>query len=92
MSTPAPIGFTFPEEVLQQIAYRVAEILAEGPGATMPQRGHRWLTIDQAADYIGATRKRIYDLRSSGRLSRTGDGSRVLVDRQELDDLIGRVR
>ena len=32
---------------------------------------------------------RIYDLRSAGRLSRTGDGSRVLVDRAELDRLVG---
>ena len=50
------------------------------------------IAIDEAADYIGSTRKRIYDLRSAGRLSRTGDGSRVLVDRQELDDLIGGVQ
>jgi hypothetical protein len=44
--------------------------------------------IDEAADYARTSRQRIYDLRSARRLSCVGDGSRGLVLRSELDDLI----
>jgi excisionase family DNA binding protein len=77
------------DEQLDEVAGLVAARLG---GNGTQEASTRWLTVDQAAEYIGAKPKRIYDLRSSGRLSRTGDGSRVLVDRQELDDLIGGVR
>jgi excisionase family DNA binding protein len=87
-----PIQFTIPGALVDLIAERVAEILAAKNGDGRPEPTKRWLTIDEAADYIGSTRKRIYDLRSAGRLSRTGDGSRVLVSRQELDDLIEGVQ
>ena len=87
-----PISFTIPDALVDLIAERVAAILVAKNGDARPEPAKRWLTIDEAADYIGSTRKRIYDLRSAGRLSRTGDGSRVLVNRQELDDLIGGVQ
>ena len=87
-----PINFTIPDALVDLIAERVAAILAAKIGDARAAPAKRWLTIDDAADYIGSTRKRIYDLRSAGRLSRTGDGSRVLVNRQELDDLIGGVQ
>ena len=87
-----PINFTIPDALVDLIAERVAAILAAKIGDARAAPAKRWLTIDEAADYIGSTRKRIYDLRSAGRLSRTGDGSRVLVNRQELDDLIGGVQ
>jgi excisionase family DNA binding protein len=87
-----PINFTIPDALVDLIAERVAAILAAKNGDARPEPSKRWLTIDEAADYIGSTRKRIYDLRSAGRLSRTGDGSRVLVNRQELDDLVGGVQ
>jgi excisionase family DNA binding protein len=82
----APLSLTLPDEVVEQIAQRVAEILTE----RQPDRevSQRWLTVDQAAAYIGAKPQRIYDLRSNGRLSRNGDGRRGLVDRRELDALI----
>jgi excisionase family DNA binding protein len=81
-----PISFRLPDEFLDQVAAKVAAILESRQAPSAPKR---WLTIDEAADYIGSSRKRVYDLRSSGRLSRTGDGTRVLVDRIELDKLIG---
>jgi excisionase family DNA binding protein len=76
-----------PPELLEQLAQRVAEILAERTPATATEQ--RWLTVDQAAEYIGCSRQRIYDLRSSGRLRRHGDGRRGLVDRHDLDRLVG---
>jgi excisionase family DNA binding protein len=87
-----PLNLTISDALVDLIAERVAAILTAKNRETRPEPSKRWLTIDEAADYIGSTRKRIYDLRSAGRLSRTGDGSRVLVNRQELDDLIGGVR
>ena len=82
----APVTFTLPVEVVEQIAQRAAEIVLERLAA---DDGQRWLTVDQAAAYIGAKPQRVYDLRSSGRLSRHGDGGRALVDRRELDRLVG---
>jgi excisionase family DNA binding protein len=87
-----PFSFALPTEVLDEIALRVVALLDHRATSTTLNGAQRWLSIDEAAEYARCSRKRIYDLRSSGRLSRTGDGSRVLVDRQELDDLIGRVR
>ncbi len=83
---PLQVTLTLSAEQVDLIAERVAAILA---GQQQPQQG-RWLTIDQAADYVGAKRQRIYDLRAKGRLSKTGDGGRVLIDRHELDALIER--
>lgn len=82
------VSIPFPPELVDLIAERVAAILEARHRAEAPKR---WLTVDEAARYIGAKPKRIYDLRSANRLSRTGDGSRVLVDRRELDELIGGV-
>jgi excisionase family DNA binding protein len=86
MSAPE-IRFALPPEMLDQIAQRVADILEERQGS-QSEPARRWLTVDQAADYLGCKRQRVYDLRSSGRLSRCGDGRRVLVDRRELDALV----
>ena len=81
-----PLTITLTHDQLDEIAQRVAAILSK------PERTaiDRWLTVDQAAAYIGARRQRIYDLRSSGRLGRYGDGSRALIDRNELDSMIAQ--
>jgi excisionase family DNA binding protein len=79
------LAFTFPPELVEQIAERVADILEQ---RQRPQSERRWLTVSEAAAYLGAKPQRVYDLRSSGRLGRHGDGGRALVDRRELDNLI----
>ena len=79
-----PLSFTLPDEVVEQIAQRVAEILA---GQRSPEE-RRWLTVTEAAAHARCSAQRIYNLRSGGQLSRTGDGGRALVDRFELDELI----
>ena len=73
------------DEAIAQIAQQVAAILAKTSATPAMSR---WLTVDQAAEHIGASRQRIYDLRSSGKLRRHGDGSRALIDRRELDRLV----
>jgi excisionase family DNA binding protein len=82
------IEISLPPEVVEQIAQRVAEILEERRSGEAAAPAQRWLTIDQAAAHIGAKPQRIYDLRSSGRLSRHADGRRALIDRVELDMLV----
>jgi hypothetical protein len=81
------IAFALPDEALEAIAQRVADILEERQ-AHRPAPAKRWLTVADAADYASCKPQRIYDLRSSGRLTRCGDGRRGLVDRRELDALI----
>jgi excisionase family DNA binding protein len=78
------LTFSVPAEVVEQIARRAAEIIA----GQRSSDERRWLTVDEAATHARCSAQRIYNLRSAGRLSRTGDGGRALVDRQELDDLI----
>lgn len=72
------------DAVLEDVAQRSAAIVLERLG---DQRSP-YLTVDEAADYIRASRQRIYDLRRDGRLSRVGDGTRALVLRAELDELV----
>jgi Helix-turn-helix domain len=79
-----------PDDVIELIAQRVADMLEARNAARAAGPVGRWLTVADAAAYIGARPQRIYDLRSSGRLRRTGDSGRALVDRRELDVLIER--
>lgn len=82
-----------PDALVEEIAQRAAEIvlaqLDTASGGDWPE----YMTPAQAARYIGADRQRIYDLRSAGRLTRYGDGSRALIRRRELDAYVagGRV-
>jgi excisionase family DNA binding protein len=78
-------AFNLPPEFIELVAERAAELVT---ARHAPQTAQRWLTMEEAAEYLRCKPQRIYDLRSSGRLSRTGDGSRVLVDRVELDEYL----
>jgi excisionase family DNA binding protein len=73
---------TLGPEVIAAIADEVERrVLAQlGAGSTEP-----YLTVAQAADYIGAKPQRIYDLCSNGTLTRLKDGSRLLILRAEVD-------
>jgi excisionase family DNA binding protein len=44
-----------------------------------------FLTVPEAAELLRADRQRVYDLCSSGRLTRHKDGSRTLIRRAELE-------
>ncbi|MDP9256868.1 MAG: helix-turn-helix domain-containing protein [Actinomycetota bacterium] len=84
------LSITVPPELEERIAQRAAAIVlerlerSENGSAPSP-----YLSISEAADYARCDRQRIYDLRSSGRLSRIGDGTRALVLRAELDEYLG---
>ena len=84
----AALSIAPPEELLDAIAARAAELVLERLATELDWTMDRpWLTIEEAAQYLRPSRLRIYDLRSSGKLSRYGDGRRALVSRAELDEL-----
>jgi len=66
----------------QLVDERVAAQLADrGEQASAPE----FLSVSEAAELLRAKPQRIYDLLSSGRLTRVKDGARVLVARAELE-------
>lgn len=73
----------FPPELVDAIAKQAAAlVLAE---FSVREDAKPYLTVDEAAAFIGAKPQRIYDLRSAGRLGRHGDGRKALVKRAELE-------
>jgi len=44
-----------------------------------------WLDVDEAAEHLRASRQRVYDLCSSGRIKPAKDGRRSLFRRSWLD-------
>jgi excisionase family DNA binding protein len=80
------LALTIPDEWLEAVAERVVELLAErAPAAS----GSPYLSVAETAEFLRADRQRVYDLLSSGRLSRIKDGARVLVARAELECPLG---
>jgi excisionase family DNA binding protein len=78
-----------PPELLEAIAQRAAEILAERQTVTELSP---YLTVEEAADYLRCKPKRIYDLTSQRRLPFVKDGSRTLLLRADLDAYVGESR
>jgi excisionase family DNA binding protein len=68
--------------LLEQIADRVAQILAERD-QQLP--ASPWLSTDEAAAYLRCPRSRVFDLTSQRRLKVHKDGSRNLYRREDLD-------
>jgi len=75
-----------PEELIELIAARAAQLtrqleLEENPPSP-------YMTVDEAAEFLRCKPKRIYDLRTSGRLTRLNEGGRALVLRAEIERLV----
>jgi len=73
-----------PDDALERIAERAAELVLERMGAERNGHESELLTVAEAAEFLRSSRQRVYDLLSDGRLRRHKDGSRVLVSRSEL--------
>ena len=73
-----------PEDVLEAIAQRTAEIVLDRLAGERDGNETEFLNVDEAAALLRAKPQRIYDLLSDGRLTRHKDGSRVLISRAEL--------
>jgi excisionase family DNA binding protein len=76
-----PLALAIPDEVVERIAERAAEMLADRLAAD----GEPWIGVDHAAEHLACSRKRIYDLVAQRRVPVRRDGRRLLFRRSELD-------
>lgn len=74
------VAITLPPELIEAVAARVAEMLAE----RQRPAEHEMLTVGEAAELLCCRRQRLYDLSSQGKLPCLRDGSRLLFRRSEL--------
>ncbi len=80
-----PLSLALPDELVEQVATRVAAILSDRQPA---ETDTGYLDVAGAADYLTCPTSRIYALVSANRLPVHRDGSRLLFDRTELRDYI----
>ena len=73
------------EELIEQIAERAAELLAERSDIG---EDDNFLDVAGAAEFLACPRSRIYALVSARRLPHHHDGSRLLFDRHELREFV----
>ena len=75
------------EELIEQIARRAAELLADRSGKAQPEEDG-YLDVGGAAEFLSCPKSRIYSLASLGRIPHYHDGSRLLFDRAELREYV----
>lgn len=79
-----PLTIGLPAELIDELAERLADLLAERAGQAA---GSPWLSLPQAAAYLGFSRDKLYKL-SAGRaipVRKKRDGQGLLFHRDELD-------
>jgi len=82
----SPLNLAVPPELVDAIAERVVDLLAErSPAQAEPTP---WLDVGAAACYLACETHRIYDLVSARRLRCARDGRRLLFRREWLDDAL----
>lgn len=79
-----PFALAFPDALVEAIARRVLELQAE-----QTQAPATLLTVDEAAERLRCKPKRVYDLKSQGRIGFVNDGRRVLIPASEIDRYLG---
>jgi excisionase family DNA binding protein len=78
------LNLTVPDQLLDAIAQRVADLLADQ--LTVASAPTPWLDVQGAAAYIGdAPTSRVYDLTQQAKLKPHRDGRRLLFHRDDLD-------
>lgn len=78
------LSVDLPPEVLELIAQRAAELIAERESSTRVDDG--WLRgADRIASYIDAPKSRVYALASAKRIPVERDGSALIARRSDLD-------
>lgn len=80
----APVAITLPDELLEQIARRVTELLADRDAGEPAG----YLDVIGASDFLACPPSRIYALVSAKRIPHHRDGSRLLFERNELREYI----
>jgi excisionase family DNA binding protein len=82
------VSLTLPPELIELVAQRAAEILAErSESAASP-----WLSLEGAAEYLGWPKQRLYKLTASNAIPHRKHGNRVLFHRAELDQWLDQSR
>ena len=79
--TAQPLTLELPDELLDALAARVADLLADRDA---PAEAEGFLDAAAAAAFLACKPSRVYALTSAGRLPVHRDGSRLLFDRAEL--------
>ncbi|MDE3070677.1 MAG: helix-turn-helix domain-containing protein [Acidobacteriota bacterium] len=76
-----------PEELIEQVAERLADLLAE---RAAEQAGSPWLSLPQAAAYLGFSRDKLYKLSAARAIPvrKKRDGQGLLFHRDELDQWV----
>lgn len=75
------LALELPDELLERLAHRVADLLAEREAPTA-EAGY--LDVTGAAEFLACPTSRIYSLVSAKRIPHHRDGSRLLFQRAEL--------
>jgi excisionase family DNA binding protein len=70
-----------PDDALEVIARRVAELLSERQAPPAPT----WLTIDEAAEHTRIPKGKLYKLTAAGAVPHSKPGNRLLFNRADLD-------
>ena len=77
-----PVPLTLPDDAIEAIAHRVAEILGSKSDSDP------LLTVEEAAEYLRCKPARVYDLTHQRKLRVHKDGSRNLYRRSDLDAVL----
>jgi excisionase family DNA binding protein len=81
------LHLAIPDEVIEAIAARAAEIVLERLGDV---RGvPELLDPGEAAEFLRCRRQRVYELHSAGKLRGYRDGGRLLFRRVDLEVYVG---
>lgn len=82
------ISVNVADALIEQIAHRAAELVAEASGEPVDDG---WLRgAERIASYIDAPRSRVYALASAKRIPVHHDGSALIARRSELDEWLLR--
>ncbi|MDQ3121994.1 MAG: helix-turn-helix domain-containing protein [Actinomycetota bacterium] len=77
-----PLALELPNALIETLAQRVAAIVLERLEDTSSRR---WLTVDQAADYLGRSQEAVRGLVKRRELTGYKPDGRLQLDREELD-------
>jgi excisionase family DNA binding protein len=78
------IAVSVPEEVIERVAKRAAELLQD----EMSETPERFVGVPEAAEHLGCRPHRIYDLVHQRLIPFHKEGSRLLFRRSELTDWV----
>jgi len=88
-----PIGIELPSALIDQIVSAVTELVLQHLTESSASSGRSpWMTVDQACEYLGWPKARIYKLTSAGAIPCRKHEGRLLFHRIELDSWLDEYR